>query len=337
MRGWGIDCLRRLLGVVALATLGVSSFTIAPSGASTGSPAWVRVSVATLWDHPTSARAIDRPALRVPAAIRPWLGRLTVADRLAFDNEIATQALFGEQLLVLGHQGPWSRVELPDQRGSRYPNGIIAWVPSVQLTTTAPPSTGAGAVVVTAKTAPLRSAPGGVVGRAQVTVSFGTVLPVVGRAAGYELVGMPGGSEGAIGLGSVAPVGGGTVPGSAIVTEAERFLGLPYLWGGTSAYGYDCSGLVYAVYARYGIVLPRDASDQQHAGPAVALASLHPGDLLFFAGPGGKGTVDHVGIYAGGGEMVDAPFTGASIELVAMRTIPVWSDFAGAIRVTGVH
>ena len=115
---------------------------------------------------------------------------------------------------------------------------------------------------------------------------------------------------------------------------ARQFLGLPYLWGGTSGFGFDCSGLVYSVYARYGVDLPRDAADQQHAGKPVALDELKPGDLLFFAGPGGKGPADHVAIYVGDGRVIDAPYTGASVELVPMSSLPVWNDFSGAIRVT---
>jgi cell wall-associated NlpC family hydrolase len=91
---------------------------------------------------------------------------------------------------------------------------------------------------------------------------------------------------------------------------------------------------VYSLYARYGMYLPRDAADQQHAGIPVPLAKLEPGDLLFFAGPGGKGLVHHVAIYVGGGRVIDSPYTGASVEIVPMRSLPVWAEFAGAIRPT---
>jgi cell wall-associated NlpC family hydrolase len=94
---------------------------------------------------------------------------------------------------------------------------------------------------------------------------------------------------------------------------------------------------VYSLFARFGIVLPRDAADQRRAGSTVALANLRPGDLLFFAGSGGQGTVEHVAIYAGAGLMIDAPHTGAAIELVAIRAAPIWADFAGAVRIMGVH
>jgi cell wall-associated NlpC family hydrolase len=126
----------------------------------------------------------------------------------------------------------------------------------------------------------------------------------------------------------------GAVSGTTVANQARRFLGLAYLWGGTSGFGYDCSGLVYSLYARYGLYLPRDAADQRHAGIPVPLAKLKPGDLLFFAGPGGKGLVHHVAIYVGGGHVIDSPYTGASVEIVPMTSLPIWDEFAGAIRPT---
>jgi cell wall-associated NlpC family hydrolase len=169
-----------------------------------------------------------------------------------------------------------------------------------------------------------------------VLVSYDTELPVVGAAAGYTVVGLPGGTTGAIAGSAVAPVSTGPVSGATVVGQARRFLGLPYLWGGTSAFGYDCSGLVYAVYARYGVILPRDSADQRRAGVRVPLARLRPGDLLFFAGPGGRGHIHHVAIYAGHGSMIDSPYSGASVEVVPMTTSPGWAEYAGAIRVAHV-
>ena len=105
--------------------------------------------------------------------------------------------------------------------------------------------------------------------------------------------------------------------GAAVLSEAERFLGLPYMWAGTSGFGVDCSGLTYLVYRQLGVTLPRDAADQAAAGTPVGKADLRPGDLVFFAfGP----QIDHVGIYAGAGLMIDSPHTGASVE-----EVPLWS------------
>jgi cell wall-associated NlpC family hydrolase len=83
-------------------------------------------------------------------------------------------------------------------------------------------------------------------------------------------------------------------------------------------------------------MLPRNAADQKRATIPIPLSQARQGDLLFFAGPHGSGEVVHVSIYAGGGLMVDAPYTGGFVEEVPMRSSPEWPDFAGVGRVQGL-
>jgi hypothetical protein len=97
-----------------------------------------------------------------------------------------------------------------------------------------------------------------------------------------------------------------------LVRTARSFLGVPYLWGGTSAEtGFDCSGLAMAVYQLNGLELPRSSWEQFTTGLPVERASLAKGDLIFFAGEGDK--VSHVGIYAGNGLFIHAPGKGKRI------------------------
>jgi len=120
-----------------------------------------------------------------------------------------------------------------------------------------------------------------------------------------------------------------TVTGSAVaaIQFAAEQLGTPYLWGGTGQGGFDCSGLVQAAYQQAGIDLPRVAQDQFDAEPPVPDGSgVQPGDLLFFGS--GTAAVDHVGLYVGAGEMVDAPHTGAAVRLDSAD----WPDLVGATR-----
>ena len=111
--------------------------------------------------------------------------------------------------------------------------------------------------------------------------------------------------------------GGGTVvdPGgsghSSVVSIAQRYLGVPYVWGGASPSGFDCSGLAMYCYAQIGISLSHGATDQQRASHPVSLSALQPGDLVFF---GSASYSHHVGIYVGGGSMIDAPHTGAVVR-----------------------
>jgi cell wall-associated NlpC family hydrolase len=95
-------------------------------------------------------------------------------------------------------------------------------------------------------------------------------------------------------------------PGEVLAT-AERFLGVPYLWGGCTPLGLDCSGLVQLVYRLLGIALPRDAHQQAACGEPAARGSPVPGDLLFFGRDGsGQGGVTHVGIARGDGAFIHA-------------------------------
>lgn len=130
---------------------------------------------------------------------------------------------------------------------------------------------------------------------------FGTEL-VITESAGKHYFELPRGSVRApINMRYLAEPGHherSSVTGKKIVALASRFLGAPYLWGGISPMGFDCSGLVQAAYGFYDIRLPRDSKDQRGEGFAVERDALHPGDLLFFPG--------HVAISCGGKEFIHA-------------------------------
>lgn len=116
---------------------------------------------------------------------------------------------------------------------------------------------------------------------------------------------------------------------------AQSKLGLPYLWGGngTAAQGgrFDCSGLTKAAYHSVGIELPRVANAQWYAGPHPKRSDLEAGDLVFFATDlSNPQSIHHVGIYVGGGYMINAPHTGAVIRYDKIDS----PDYFGATRVT---
>jgi len=116
------------------------------------------------------------------------------------------------------------------------------------------------------------------------------------------------------------------------VAFARSQLGKPYVWGASGPSSYDCSGLVMAAYRRAGVWLPRVSRAQWHAGPRVGLGSLAPGDLVFFAhNTGDPGSIHHVGMYVGGGAMVEAPYSGARVRVASIGR----GDYIGAVRPTG--
>lgn len=116
--------------------------------------------------------------------------------------------------------------------------------------------------------------------------------------------------------------------GSQVVSIAMSYLGTPYVWGGAAPGGFDCSGLVMYSFAQLGISLPHSSYAQWNYGVPVPYDQLQPGDLVFFDGLG------HVGLYIGGGEYVDAPYTGAVVRVDSLSDGWAVSHYSGARRIT---
>lgn len=126
---------------------------------------------------------------------------------------------------------------------------------------------------------------------------------------------------------SSGSIGGGN---NGIVSTASKYIGVPYVWGGTSPDGFDCSGLVQYVMNKNGISVPRTSQEQFKAGTAVSKNDLQPGDAVFFKGSGGSSSAPgHVGIYVGGGQYIQAPRTGDKVKYSSLNGR---SDYVGARR-----
>ena len=125
-------------------------------------------------------------------------------------------------------------------------------------------------------------------------------------------------------LAGAAQVGVTVTPGSPVET-ALAYHGIPYVWGGATPSGFDCSGLTMYVYAQHGVQLPHHAADQYLMGTPITPANLQPGDLVFF----GRTSIYHVGMYIGGGYFVQAPRTG---DFVKVTKLSEHGDYAGARR-----
>jgi hypothetical protein len=238
--------------------------------AATGQTVWVSAGVATVWVKPARTRKVDAPALKAQPDITRWMNRQTLRQRSDLVDRVMTQALHGDRLVRLERRSDgWSKVRLPAQTGNKFPDGIIGWIPTRQLSTS-------------------------------------KVTHPVLRSG-------------------IAPRG----TGLTALRTARNYLGVRYLWGGMSKAGLDCSGLTYRVFRSLGVVLPRDAADQSKVGTPVARRDLRKGDLVFF-GTGGWAQIHHVGIYAGKGRVLHAPYTGTTVQLTKLRK---WNDYWGARRV----
>ncbi|SAY97511.1 C40 family peptidase [Cardiobacterium hominis] len=114
---------------------------------------------------------------------------------------------------------------------------------------------------------------------------------------------------------------------STLLNHGKKFIGTPYVWGGTSPKGFDCSGLVHYLYQKQGVSIPRNSREQFSRLPVAS--NPQPGDLVFFRR---NGTINHVGLYLGGGKMLHAPQTGSKVRIEDMGR-PNWKRrYAGARR-----
>jgi cell wall-associated NlpC family hydrolase len=151
---------------------------------------------------------------------------------------------------------------------------------------------------------------------------FGGVTGTTGRGA------TPIGAE-AVDPGRMVSLAGGGGVGSDVVRKGLTYLGTPYVWGGTTPKGFDCSGLAQYLYAQEGVKIPRVSQDQFRAGRAIPAAQMQPGDLVFFQK---NGDVHHVGIYMGGGKFLQSPHTGDVVKISSLSEPYYRAQFCGARR-----
>jgi hypothetical protein len=374
---------RRILAVAAVLVAGVSGPSPSPSAAESPGPVsvpvgpfirYVDVSVATAWVTAGANRSgVDDLAISNPAYPRSWLAAMTRMQKPIVDS-LETQGLYGTRVIVdqqVTVNGLlWDHTWVDGQPTPRDVHGYGAypgWIPDRQLTDRTPPTSPTRARIAGGVDAPGYTGAGGVTAWAYDTAeqavargdagkvvefSFNTTLPVAAAPREADWVEVHNNHDEAlyvnrrdVSLSTTAATG------AAVVARARRFLGLAYLWAGTSGFGYDCSGFTHEVYASFGIEIPRDADAQAAAagnpaytgglqkGSAVGSwvatsADLDPGDLVFFATD--SGYIHHVGIYSGLVDghpmMINSPHTGSSIEEVPIDSATWGKEFVGGGR-----
>jgi cell wall-associated NlpC family hydrolase len=240
---------------------------------------------------------------------------MTTEDRLGLHDRTLTQLLLGDRVLVEEVVNGWAKIVAPEQACPHLDRrGYVGWLPSAHL------APGGGAdqshaevYVVNTITSSLCETPNG--RPAGTDVVLGTRLTAAGDAkAGYLPVTVPGRAEPVWArLSELVTAPTKPPTGSEVLEIAQRLVGVPYVWGGVSPYGIDCSGLVYLAHRRLGLVMPRDAADQAEASRRLDSDEAQPGDLYFFARPGS--TIHHVGFVTGRQQTFHASENAGQVQL----------------------
>lgn len=293
----------------------------------------VDVAVTNLWNKANQSRSVDYPSTRNPVEMEKWISSMNLSQKKWLVGRTDTQALYGDEVSLLETKGNWMRVAAKDQYVPYLKAGYPGWVSKRHIASTNKNYDDCAIAIITAKKATLLEEDAKT---NFLQISYATILPVLSEDAQFYYVDTP--SNG-IKLLKKSDAKSYTaynkVPkptASTIVNEAKRYLDLPYLWAGTSSWGYDCSGILYAVFRTHGIMIPRDSFYQATGGKAVAKKDLKPGDLIFFAYNGGKGKVYHVGLYVGDGKMLHAPHYASKVKIESMNNGAYKKNYSGARR-----
>ena len=218
----------------------------------------------------------------ISAAVAP------VHSGAAFTSEMITQGLMFESVFILGEQDNWLNIKMED--------GYEGWIHHFYVSENQVNSE--NSIILTDRYTPLRLQRGKD-GQIMALLSFGTIVPLIVKTSGYCKIQMINGEEAFI----PAQQGISQQHRSDIIKLATNLLGVPYLWGGKSSFGYDCSGFVQMVLKTVGISIGRDSRQQAKDEKLedISMNNASPGDLVFFSD---NDCINHVAFIAGESKII---------------------------------
>lgn len=266
--------------------------------------------------------ALFAAALPNAVVLRPVLNMYSHPTE---DADVVSQALYGANVGVLEQKDGWARIRTFDD--------YSGWAPLAALRP-GPPYAAKGRVAevqslfahIYREASVTKHAP-------IVTAPFETKLEVISEPAGqaWIQVRLPDDRSGWAQLGDVS-FDAKPLSMSEMLAFSRRFLGLPYTWGGTSSFGYDCSGFAQMLERRRGVMMPRDAQPQAEWNGVVPVTrqELQPGDLLYFGSSDKR--ITHTGIYLGGGQFINATTYQTPMVRIDNLDEPRWTRLLVAMR-----
>ena len=272
-------------------------------------------------------------AMALGAAEPSGVVRLPVANMYsaaAEQADVVSQAIYGNSIVLLEEKGGWAKVRTADD--------YIGWMPETSFRRVAagrkPYATEGRVAQVEALFANLYREPDVTRHQPALTLPFETRLEILAEPEDnprWLEVRLVDGGAAWVQRGDLA-FESAAMPLPALISLSKRFLGLPYLWGGTSTFGYDCSGFVQMLCRRRGVIIPRDAHPQAGWSGFVPVErnNLQPGDLLYFGQPAGK--ITHAGMYLGDGQFISATTHIQPVVRIDRLDDPYWSQRFVAAR-----
>jgi|SRR5579884_1656641 cell wall-associated NlpC family hydrolase len=243
------------------------------------------------------------------------------------EKDVVSQAIYGTNIAVLEKSGGWAKVRTPDD--------YTGWMPEASFLSGAAYADKGRVARVSNLFANLYKETSITKHQPLLTVPFETRLEIVAEPEFEERrwiqVRLPDDRAAYIQRGDVA-LNPETLSIRETVEFARRFLGLPYLWGGTSTFGYDCSGFTQMLARQRGIRMPRDAQPQADWSGAVPVSrkELQPGDLLYFGRSDKK--ITHTGMYIGNDEFIHATAHITPVIQISRLSDPYWTALLVACR-----